>query len=285
MGLSSEVIRQFAKLTKTEETKRESTSYGTIVVRDGVKYVQLDGSNVLTPASTTVDMVNGERVTVMIKNHTAIVTGNISSPAARMDDVKGLVTNAVTDCIKLANGEVLVGNLKSGELLYNLLIGKNGVYIRSGTGNLLKIANDIVELGSAENTVNLNGKNIFYYVKDSMLKPYYETGDTVDLDWYGSGFISDSSANVYFSIPLSKPAIGTPSVTVESKSGMQVRQNSKYTHGSSTGTYALPSSYSAVLSSDGGMINIIASFSDITNAENDSPCGITASVKITFGGG
>ena len=282
MGLSSEVIRQFAKLTKTEETKRESTSYGTIVVRDGVKYVQLDGSNVLTPTSTTVDMVNGERVTVMIKNHTAIVTGNISSPAARTDDVKGLVTNAVTDCIKLSNGEVLIGNLKSSELLYNILVGKNGVYIRNGTGNLVKIANDIVELGSTEDTINIYGKDIVYYVKDAAFKPYYESGDTLTLEWYGSGFVSDSSKNVYFSVPLPKPVIGNPTVTVNSVDGLRICQSSKYTHGSSSSGYVKPTTYSESVSGNGGLINIIASFSDTTNAENNSPCGITASISITF---
>jgi len=86
--LSSELISQFVKSTKDTETKSsESTAYGTIVV-SGKTYVQLDGSDLLTPISTTTDAKDGERVTVLIKNHTATVTGNISSPSARTDDVK-----------------------------------------------------------------------------------------------------------------------------------------------------------------------------------------------------
>lgn len=88
MGLSSDLISQFVKATKdTTERKSETTSYGTIVERDDSVYVQLDGSELLTPISTTADVKDGERVTVMIKNHTAIVTGNITSPSARNGDV------------------------------------------------------------------------------------------------------------------------------------------------------------------------------------------------------
>lgn len=92
MNLSSDLISDLVKVTNstTKTTKNESTVYGTIVSYKGSKYVQLDGSDLLTPISTTADMIPGERVTVLIKNHTATVTGNISSPAARSDDVKDL---------------------------------------------------------------------------------------------------------------------------------------------------------------------------------------------------
>jgi hypothetical protein len=64
--------------------------YGTIVDRNGSTCVQLDGSDLATPVTSVVDTVVGDRVTVTIKNHTAIVTGNLSSPAARTDDVQNL---------------------------------------------------------------------------------------------------------------------------------------------------------------------------------------------------
>lgn len=97
MSLSADLISQFAKITKNkEETKKETTVYGTIVEYNGSNYVKLDGSDLLTPISTTTDTQSGERVTVMIKNHTATVTGNISSPAARTDDVQE-IGNKITD--------------------------------------------------------------------------------------------------------------------------------------------------------------------------------------------
>lgn len=84
-----------------------------------------------------------------------------------------------------------------------------------------------------------------------------------------------------FSIPLSKPIIGSPTVTVTSSSGLILRQENAYTHGSSSSTYVKPSSYSTVAST-GNYVRIIAKMSSTTNAVNNSPIGITASIKITF---
>lgn len=84
MGLSNDLISQFVKATNDNtETKSESTVYGTIVEYAGEKYVKFDGSDLLTPITSTTNIDDGERVTVTIKNHTATVTGNISSPSAR----------------------------------------------------------------------------------------------------------------------------------------------------------------------------------------------------------
>lgn len=96
MSLSSDLISQFVKATNdTSKTKTESTVYGTVVY-DGKPYVKLDGSDLLTPVTTAADVKDGERVTVLIKDHTATVTGNLTSPAARTDDVKD-VANQITD--------------------------------------------------------------------------------------------------------------------------------------------------------------------------------------------
>lgn len=89
MALSSELISQFAKLAANNtKDKKESTVYGTVVEYNKKKYVKLDGSELLTPVESTAKFEDGERVTVMIKNHTATVTGNISSPSARTDEVE-----------------------------------------------------------------------------------------------------------------------------------------------------------------------------------------------------
>ena len=91
MSLSSDLISQFVKITKDNtKTKTETTVYGTTVEYNGRTYVRLDGSDLLTPVESTVATVPGERVTVMIKDHTATVTGNLSSPSARRDDVDAL---------------------------------------------------------------------------------------------------------------------------------------------------------------------------------------------------
>lgn len=91
MALSSDIISQFAKLTKSDKpASKAETVYGTIVEYDGSKYVKLDGSDLLTPVSSTTNAEADERVTVMIKDHTATVTGNLSSPAARTAEVSAV---------------------------------------------------------------------------------------------------------------------------------------------------------------------------------------------------
>lgn len=88
MGLSHDLISQFVKVTNDRQTeKKETIAYGTAVELDGKKYVRLDGSDMLTPVSSTADAEANERVTVLIKDHTATITGNASSPAARKQSV------------------------------------------------------------------------------------------------------------------------------------------------------------------------------------------------------
>lgn len=97
MNLSNDLISQLVKATKSKQkTSNESTVFGTTVVYDGKTYVKLDGSDLLTPVITTTDVKSDERVTVMIKDHTATITGNLTSPAARTDDVKD-VANQISE--------------------------------------------------------------------------------------------------------------------------------------------------------------------------------------------
>lgn len=97
MALSQELISQFAKITKDDnKTPNEATVYGTAVEYNDKMYVKLDGSDLLTPASTTADISNGDRVTVLIKNHSATVTGNVSSPSAKKD-VVDQIGNQITE--------------------------------------------------------------------------------------------------------------------------------------------------------------------------------------------
>jgi hypothetical protein len=111
MGLSNDLITQFVKVTNDKkEKKKETIVYGTAKIVDGVKYVQLDGSERLTPVSSTTNMADGERVTVMIKNHTATVTGNITSPAPSGTDL-----NKVQD--KISEFEIVVADKVSTKQL------------------------------------------------------------------------------------------------------------------------------------------------------------------------
>lgn len=111
MGLSNDLISQFVKATNDKkDDKKETTVYGEVVEYNGEKYVRLDGSELLTPVTSTADAKVGERVTVLIKNHTATVTGNVSSPSARTDDVKEIGS-------KITEVEILVADKVSTEQL------------------------------------------------------------------------------------------------------------------------------------------------------------------------
>lgn len=110
MGLSADLISQFVKITNDKtEPEKASVVTGTIVY-DGRYYVRLDGSDLLTPVSTTADVNDGDRVQVTIDKHTATVTGNITSPSARTDDVRDIGS-------KIDEFEIVVANRVTTEQL------------------------------------------------------------------------------------------------------------------------------------------------------------------------
>jgi hypothetical protein len=82
MGLSTELISEFVKITNdNKKSKEDNTVYGTVktVSADGKSgTVEIDGSNEATPVSTTCTISAGDRVRLNIRNHNAIVTGNVS---------------------------------------------------------------------------------------------------------------------------------------------------------------------------------------------------------------
>ena len=102
MKLSSDLIYQFAKITSPDTPKKtESTVFGTVVDYGDKLYVRIDGSDQLTPVNTTTTGLKaGDRVTVMIKDHSATVTGNTTSPSTSkddLDDAKEEIGNKITE--------------------------------------------------------------------------------------------------------------------------------------------------------------------------------------------
>ena len=98
MGLSTELISQFAKITNDQKKSRidEVTLYGEVVQCDDSIRVRFDGSEQLTPVTTITEkdeegnitnfkygaasVKTGDRVSVSLKNHSATITGNLSDP-------------------------------------------------------------------------------------------------------------------------------------------------------------------------------------------------------------
>lgn len=97
MALSSDLVSLFVKSTKdSDQPKKESTAYGKIIKQGDSEYVQLDGSDLLTPISSTTVVQDGDRVIVTIKDHTAIVTGDLTTPAASNKEVQE-IGNKITE--------------------------------------------------------------------------------------------------------------------------------------------------------------------------------------------
>ena len=137
MALSSDLVSQFAKVTDDSKvTHKENRLRGTIVADGGTLCVKLDGSDVMTPVAkvddatgkmattnsngdpiindTTVGLSEGDRVEVEIKNHSAVVTGNLTNPAFGVMEADGFRSEINQKANEIfAKVETLAGDLSA----------------------------------------------------------------------------------------------------------------------------------------------------------------------------
>ena len=117
MKLDKHVVDMFTELTKpADDVKMEKTCYGTISVVDGTRYVKLDGSDLLVPAASTVKTSHGDRVTVLMKNHSLTVTGNLTAPAT---DGEGGSSGEAGTAATIEVGTVTTGEAGSSASITN----------------------------------------------------------------------------------------------------------------------------------------------------------------------
>ena len=187
MALSQDLISQFAKLANNDKkTDNGTVVKGTYKEIDGSEYVQIDGSDIWTPVSSTVEAETGERVTVLIKDHSATVTGNITSPSARnksLIDLKDEVDEYGNTIQQLDNSIQQQGN-SIIQINNNLNQANNTINQHSNTinqqGNAIQqINNTIVEQGntidSMNNTITQHGDSI-----DSMNNTITQHGNSIN---------------------------------------------------------------------------------------------------------
>ena len=97
MGLTSDLVSEFVKITNDNRKRPdEKTVFGTVSTDGTQYYVKIDGSDQLTPVSTTSTIADGDRVRLNIRDHTAIVTGNVSDPSVgvkRAGSIEGSIKN------------------------------------------------------------------------------------------------------------------------------------------------------------------------------------------------
>ena len=153
MGLSHDLISQFVKVTNDRQTeKKETIAYGTAVELDGKKYVRLDGSDMLTPVSSTADAEANERVTVLIKDHTATITGNASSPAARKQSVDDAI-DQIAEVEILVAKKVSTDDFDAERGRINKLVSENVTIterLTASEGNIEKLKTDKVSTKELE---------------------------------------------------------------------------------------------------------------------------------------
>lgn len=111
-------------------------------------------------------------------------------------------------------------------------------------------------------------------------RPYYRRGDSIDVYLHTSGYATTGGKDILFLVPLSKPIIGSPTVSVSSINGLVLRQNNSYPHNSSN--YCKPASYRVTDITHAFGFNVKASFDNNTGVTNNSPIGIVANIRITF---
>ena len=180
MALSEDLVAQFVDVTKENDKKsKESITYGTIKEKDGKTYVLLDGATeeYLTPVYTTTNVQVDERVTVMIKNHTATVTGNMSSPAARtaeVEELDAIIANTV-DTVELKADRAEIGTLIAEDATIKNLQAEN-----AEIKNLKADKAEIEEL----------------YAKKATVEELYATKATVEELYATKAEIGDLTADV-----------------------------------------------------------------------------------------
>ena len=190
----------------------------------------------------------------------------------------------------------------NGNLNANRDIGVGGnMWFNQNNGILFVTRNDGVQLEAintcdGENNLSfgwtnyneqrgdtyVGGKDVYFRVSGGASKvgyrPYYRRGDSIDVRMGTAGYVTSGTKEFYFAIPLGKPVVGNPTVSVSSINGLMMRQNSKYII---KADWVQPDRYSAAVR-DNNAISVIAFWNNATNAANNSPVGIDANIRITF---
>jgi hypothetical protein len=187
MALSESILSQFAKMNVSTEKNTEGTLVtGTAVKYGDSTYVRLDGSDRLTPIqSSTASYQEGDRVSVLIKNHSATVTGNVTDPSAGLKSVDS-VTGEVSELgKKVSEFDVVIADRVTTEQLTAEVARLDTVYAKSVdvTEQLTAVDADISSLKTkdAEITGTLEAANADIdniktnYITSSVVESTYAT--------------------------------------------------------------------------------------------------------------
>lgn len=138
---------------------------------------------------------------------------------------------------------------------------------------------------NASGSTNIYGHDINFGISNTatptVYRPYRRKGDMWSITLRTAGYVTNSGTDIVFWIPFAVPIIGASAISITSASGFILRQDNKYTHGSSADVYARPVSYEATLTTMNG-VYAKAVMPTTTNATNNAPIGIYWSGVITL---
>ena len=146
MDLSNNLISQFAKITKDQNgSSSETIVYGTAVSYGDKLYVNIDGSDSITPVVTTSEVKAGERVTILLKDHSATILGNVSNPAASTETVGKVLDEYDVIVAKIGDFELVIADKVTTEQLQAELAIINEALIGKATIEQLNAVNAKIE--------------------------------------------------------------------------------------------------------------------------------------------
>lgn len=254
MSLSDDLVSRFAKITKDNNDKHESTVYGTVVSRNDKLYVNIDGSDTITPIVSAAEIKAGERVTVLIKDHTATVLGNISNPSASTESVGKILDDYDVVIAKIGQFELVIADKVDTKYLNaqvavinDLIAGKASIGELNAVKATIKdldvskleadIANinqaiinkaEITDLNATNAEINIlkaNVANINTLVGGHLtmdnIQSLVLTSSKVTVD---NAFIKDAMIDRVSASKINSGIINTNNVTIQSKDGSMLLQ-------------------------------------------------------------
>ena len=166
MDLSNNLVSQFVKITNDREKhtqQQQSKLFGTTVIYDDKQYVQIDGSDLLTPADSTVHVKDGERVTVSINNHTAIIDGNVTDISASHEHLLAveaetlLIRNEFVEFKVDTEGMLLEIRNETDTKLANFKVTIDGMFVSFEDKTDKKLAQIEVSVNEIKSSVSADG--------------------------------------------------------------------------------------------------------------------------------
>ncbi len=172
MILSDDLIQEFAKLANepNRDTSTDKTMYGTIVEYDNSKWVRIDGSDLLTPISSVTNVSDGDRVVVGIRNHSAIINGNLTAPSTTRQNVE--------DISNMVVGKILAEELEAEFAKIDILLSD---YVKTET-----LEADYMKADTIESL----------YVKTEKLEADYIKADTIESTYVKTSRLESEFATI-----------------------------------------------------------------------------------------